>query len=33
MPSDSVVFAHIKKESEEIMNYVCNKIFKNKEYN
>ena len=33
MPSDSVVFGHIKVEAEQILYTVCNKIFSNKEYN
>jgi hypothetical protein len=33
MPSDSVVFGHIKIETEQILYTVCNKIFGTKEYN
>ena len=33
MPSDSVVFGHIKSETEQIIFNVCNKIFGVKEYN
>ena len=33
MPSDSVVFGHIKAEAEQLITQVCSKIFANKEYN
>jgi hypothetical protein len=33
MPSDSVVFGHIKSEVEQILQIVCAKIFSMKEYN
>jgi hypothetical protein len=33
MPADSVVFGHIKIETEQILYTVCNKIFGTKEYN
>jgi dynein light chain Tctex-type 1 len=33
MPSDSVVFGHIRQESEQLIFNVCNKLFGTKEYN
>jgi len=33
MPSDSVVFAHIRAEVEQILTSAAAKIFSNKEYN
>jgi hypothetical protein len=33
MPGDSVVFGHIKAESDQILYDVANKIFTAKEYN
>lgn len=33
MPSDSVVFGHLRVEAEQILYTVTNKIFSNKDYN
>lgn len=33
MPSDSVVFGHIRHEADTLIFNVCNKIFNTKEYN
>ena len=33
MPSDSVVFGHIRGEVEQLLFAVCNKLFGTKEYN
>lgn len=33
MPQDSVVFGHIRQESEQLIHMVCTKIFGTKEYN